>query len=63
MARDLDDIPTVHQVQGGVVIMESGYGLSKIFMARRGGFYGSRDTTEDDGFLLVTLKVTNIFRF
>ena len=49
----MEDTPTVRHVQGGIVMLEIGYGLSKTVMFRGGGVYGSSDTTEDGGFLLV----------
>ena len=50
----MDNSPTVRHVQGGVGRVEAGYGLIKVVMVRGGVVYGSSDTTEYGGFLLVT---------
>ena len=53
----MDKTPTVRHLQGGTVMVAAGYRSINIATVKGVVFYGSRDTTEYGGFLLVTFKL------
>ena len=57
MTSGVEDTPTVRNVQCGVVILAAVNVSIKVVTVRGGRVYGSRDTTENGGFLLVIFKV------